>query len=490
MKENTKKEMPELARNNLLAIFTHSLTVILMLIFTTIKSIEGSKPVIYCIISYVLGIMPILSEIIFMKKNLASHMVKHCLSFGFAIFYTLYIFTATNNLSFAFVIPLILVISVYNDIRYSTLVNIGVIIENIIIIALGSNTGKYGYSGSDSATIQITIVLLISLYSILTSQALDTNSKQKLKSIKNAQEKTQLLLDDISNLSEHTKANVEEISLHIEQLNESSKHTHSAMNEVSVGATDTADAVQSQILQTEAIQNKVDMVTNMTNRISENMKHTLQALNNGSASLNSLVAKINVSVENSSDAAKRLETLSTYVEEMHSIIAIISDITSQTSLLSLNASIEAAQAGEAGKGFAVVASEISKMATQTDEATLHITNLVKNISEAINQVVSVIYQMIDGIQEEKQSSVTATESFKSIESNTIEINNNITTLEHSIDELKVSNLEIVDSIQTISAISEEVSAHATETMNSEDKNAEILELISSKMQNLIELVNK
>lgn len=493
MNNNEKKkvtELSELARNNTLATFTHSLTVILMLIFTTLKTIQGDKELVYCIIAYVLGLGPVIGEFISMKKNKDTTMVKHFLAIGFAIFYTFTIFTATNNLTFAYVIPLILIISVYNDIKYSTLINGGVIIENIIVISVGANNGKFGYAGMDSAVIQLTVILLISFYSILTSQTLNLNSKQKLKNITEAQAKTQKLLDDISDLSENTKSNVEEINVQLEKLNESTKQTQLAMNEVSAGATDTADAVQTQMQQTETIQNKVDMVTEVTSQISSNMLHTLHALNDGNNNLNNLVNKINISVETSSDVAKRLETLNKYVEEMHSIIGIISDITSQTSLLSLNASIEAAQAGEAGKGFAVVASEIAKMATQTDEATLHITGLVKDISDAITQVVEVIYQMIDGIQEEKQSSINTTESFKSIQSNTVEIKNNIGTLENSIKELKVSNLEIIDSIQTISAISEEVSAHATETMSSEDKNSEILDIISTKMQSLVDLMNK
>lgn len=175
---------------------------------------------------------------------------------------------------------------------------------------------------------------------------------------------------------------------------------------------------------------------------------------------------------------------------MNSIVELISGITSQTGLLALNASIEAARAGESGKGFAVVATEISKMATQTDEATLHITELIHNISSSISEVVGVIYQMISGINEEKQTTVNTADSFNSIQTNTFSIRDSIETLTSSIVELKEANLVIVDSIQTISAISEEVSAHASETMNAEEDNAKILDTIASKMQELINLVDR
>ena len=104
--------------------------------------------------------------------------------------------------------------------------------------------------------------------------------------------------------------------------------------------------------------------------------------------------------------------------------------------LALNASIEAARAGEAGKGFAVVATEISGMASQTNEATVHITELIENVSTAITEVVEVIYQMISGINEEKQSAENTAGSFQSIQHNTLAIQSQVENLTHSVEELK------------------------------------------------------
>lgn len=58
------------------------------------------------------------------------------------------------------------------------------------------------------------------------------------------------------------------------------------------------------------------------------------------------------------------------------------------------------------------------MATRTKEATVHITELISNVSNAIMEVVGVVSNMIDGINEEKTGASNAGESFESIEDNT------------------------------------------------------------------------
>ena len=133
---------------------------------------------------------------------------------------------------------------------------------------------------------------------------------------------------------------------------------------------------------------------------------------------------------------------------MNSIVAFISKIAKETTLLSYNAQIEASHAGDFGKGFAVIASEISDIATQTKDATTNITDIIENTSNVIAEVVSVIHDMIEG--------------------------NNL----------------IADSIQTVSAVSEEVSAHAAETTTAQEENAAILAHIDQRMQSLLKVMNE
>ena len=262
------------------------------------------------------------------------------------------------------------------------------------------------------------------------------------------------------------------------------------MQEVSSGTADATEAVMEQGVQTKSIQDKIVVVNDVTQQISENMQHTLDIVTEGSNSMHLLASQVDTSVENSVEAAAKLETLNHYMEEMHSIVELIGGITSQTSLLALNASIEAARAGEAGKGFSVVATEITGMASQTKDATIKITELINNVTSAINEVVTVIQQMIGGINQEKESAQNTADSFSSIHENTLSIQNGIQNLTTSTSELKDANQVISDSVQTLSAISEELTAHAHETLEAESKNTDILDNIASKMQELVTFTQK
>lgn len=482
-----KQGYSEMARNNKTAMICHLLESLIITVTFIAEVMIGNRTVIYALIITVLALGPVMGELYYWKKNPESAMIKHLVAYGFAVFYTFMVFTTTNNMTFVYVLPMILAISVYHDTAYSLKINMGAVIENLIVVIGGAITGGFGYKDLGSGLLQLMVIGLTAIYSFYTSKTINRNDRMRLDNIKDAQEQTEQLLHNVSDISEKMQSGITEIHEHVKELQRTSVATKDAMGDVSTGVADTANAVQNQLTQTEAIQQKIAMVSDAANEINERMALTLEVLDAGNKDVERLVQEVDASVKNGADVAAQLETLDKYIVEMNSIVEVISGITSQTSLLALNASIEAARAGDAGKGFAVVASEISGMANQTKEATVNITALIDNVSNAIRDVVAVIRDMIEGINEEKESTENTARSFNEIESNTYVIRDNVIKMTESVVELKEANQEIADSVQTISAISEEVSAHANETLEAEEENMKNLHMIAEKSEELLKV---
>lgn len=419
-----KREVPEMERNNRVAMLSHLIEVLVISLLVFMQTAVGITSLAYAIIIFAIGIAPVIAEFIFWNKNHETNAIKHLVAIGYAVFYTCNIFTTTS----------------------------------------------------------------ITMYACMLALTTKANADQKINNISKSKEQSDELLSQISEMSAKMQNGIAEVYADLEKLQKSSKITQSTMSDVSNGATDTANAVQNQLTQTDAIQKKVELVDMSANEISASMAETLDILTQSSKDIEQLVTTVDISVKNGEMVADKLTYLNNHISQMHSIIVMIEEIASQTELLALNASIEAARAGEAGKGFSVVASEISKMATQTGDATENITKLIHNMSSAIEDVVSVIYTMIDGINTEKSSTENTAKSFDNIQTNTYTVRDNVSRLSSSIDELKQANSVIVDSIQTISAVSEQLSAHAAETTNTEDANIKILESINTRMHSLIDTI--
>lgn len=100
--------------------------------------------------------------------------------------------------------------------------------------------------------------------------------------------------------------------------------------------------------------------------------------------------------QGSNQQVKDLLSVSKQIEEFVNVIQGISD---QTGLLALNAAIEAARAGDSGRGFAVVADEVRKLASNANEASNEIANLVGKISTQVT-VVSGDIERVDELSNE------------------------------------------------------------------------------------------
>lgn len=479
-----------LAKSNKAALTCYLITVTVLCVAYFLEVVKGSKTVSYWVMLLLLGYIPSLLAVAFYRKNPTHFMVKHLVPFGYAVFYMAIIFSTDNVLAFVYVAPMLIAITVYNDLKYNLEIGVAVVIVNIIHVI--TFYGEDGFAPVEiaSAEIQIAAMIIIVAFLCYTAKVSDNMSQKEIERAENEKTRSEELLARILRISSEMTVEIELVADRITTLGESIQNTRGAMEEVNGGTNDTAEAVQRQLTQTDVISERVGQVKDTSNQIADNMTETQDAIETGNGHIGYLVKQVAQTEQTNVQVAEELEQLKDYMEQMFTIIEMINQITSQTSLLSLNASIEAARAGEAGRGFAVVASEISGLASQTKEATVKIENLIQNVSDEIGKVVGMIESMIKQVKEQNNAVGETARSFQRISSNAANIERNSKGLSHAVDSLEEANQVISGSIQTISAISEEVAAHTNTTYNACVENEKVIEELIEKAASLTNLAEQ
>ena len=476
---NPKEKDYELARENTVAMNCHFLVCGIISIAYFVEFLKGDGTLLYVLATIILAMGPVVGEIICYKKQHDTKMIKHFVGIGYAILYTFVMFTTNNHFTFVYVIPMLIAITVYNDFKYSLPIEVGVVIVNVIQLALFFKRGIYTKADMASVEIQFFVIVLICGIQLYVSIVAEKLNQKKLAELKAEHEKTEELLTRIMDTSDKMTQQITESAQKTASLGESMQAMKESMEEVNSGSNDTAEAVQSQLNQTEEIQAMVEQVEKGTENIIDSMNQNKEAIAQGNANVGILVKQAEETVESGKKVTEELSQLDTYMSQMNLILDIINSITSQTSLLALNASIEAARAGEAGRGFAVVASEISQMAQQTKDSTVQISQLIENVSNAIQMVVEVSGSMISMIESQNETTEKTAESFTVIEKNSDNVYGQSNELAAYVTKLADANKKIIDSISTISAISEEVAAHASDTLSATESNNVIVEELAA-----------
>lgn len=174
-------------------------------------------------------------------------------------------------------------------------------------------------------------------------------------------------------------------------------------------------------------------------------------------------------VENLDNKAYDISSLNTQVmnaidefvssaNQVKGITEKITGISEQTNLLSLNASIESARAGEAGRGFAVVAGEIRNLADETSALTNEISSIVEVLESNALQTQNTIGTVVKSIDEEKILIDSSKDTYIRMQEMFKHLYESVISTQSQLKHIVESNNAIVDSINQLSAASEEVAA--------------------------------
>ena len=266
------------------------------------------------------------------------------------------------------------------------------------------------------------------------------------------------MIGDISNDSRHLQDVSLELADQTRVANKATEDMADAIKNVADGAEDQARDTEDATKQVIEIGENIDQIVSDLETLlaaAKNMVHIKDTAMVDISDVESINAQIRTDID---DVNAQVDVTNNSVNAIQNFVGAIQNIADQTNLLSLNASIEAARAGDAGRGFAVVAEEIRKLAEQATGSAAEVEHVINNLMKNYELIVEKMHATTANIQAQSEKITNTDKSFADLENAIKDADGRITAIRQVTDALNNNKGKVIDSINNLSAISEENAA--------------------------------
>ncbi|MEH7125538.1 methyl-accepting chemotaxis protein [Bacillus sp. JJ1532] len=262
------------------------------------------------------------------------------------------------------------------------------------------------------------------------------------------------------------------------------------INEISLGADNSAIAIQSTAELVEDVISIAEEVQEKARASVSVSSEMVQDLHDSKKVIHSLVSGIEKLANENQESLQTVIRLEENARKVEQIIQLVGDIAAQTNLLALNASIEAARAGEHGKGFAVVAEEVRKLADESATAVQGISELISNIQAEVQNVVKQISEQVETANNEAKKGTETNIVIEEMTKTVNEMASFVSAITDLVDRQMESIQHTSTQSQEVAAIAEETSAGAQEVATATDQQNEVMSNVENLANELKEQAEK
>lgn len=273
----------------------------------------------------------------------------------------------------------------------------------------------------------------------------------------------------------------------VEQTSDAMTIVSNAMNQISNGAMNQTNDIQSAMQKTQEMAEALNEILNNVNQLNDASRqmenegkksiHTMEELYSSNDRTNEAIEKISAQIYLTNEA----------VQKINNSIQVIANIANQTSLLALNASIEAARAGENGKGFAVVAEEIGKLSMQSNDSAKEIDENLQTLNTQSEKTIHFMDEVVDNIKNQKEKLTQTMEGFSHVNDGILSNQTEINKINNKVTVYNEARIQVADLIKNISVESENNTAATEETTASVEEVGQYVQSIRTTAGKLQEI---
>ncbi|RPI23541.1 MAG: hypothetical protein EHM61_19490 [Acidobacteria bacterium] len=248
----------------------------------------------------------------------------------------------------------------------------------------------------------------------------------------------------------------------VDQVRTATVHINSSMGQVAQGAQSQNDHVTRTNEALAELLKHIDEVSAEARRGAAEAEEVGESIQAGAQALETTLTDTTALRNSVTRTAETVGRLGEHSKRIDVIIKIIGSIATQVRLLGLNAAIEAAHAGKYGAGFLVVAGQIRSLAERTAEATREITQLVGTVQTCVLEVEKAMVSGLEKVGQTAKGAEQATKVLADIRESVATNQQRLANIAGSISKMQTFSHQVGESMDSVSAVSEENAAAVEE----------------------------